>query len=239
MLQRRHRRVEALCVHCGVTWVCCSVDLMVDEAAIWSPHVRPGGRLGLVGEKAGQPGRVWLKLHIGPSGVPWGVFVSKSSCWDPPHRDPPGWRGSGCVSPGSCPGCLCGQHQGLGSPSDPRSAGSAWPGLYLLISGGSPADSPCMQVAVCACGPSQQARTTCMWPWADPPVFPGSSGPHLSPRLFQNLLGGPSPAPRPKPLGLATEVGIQTCRLKYFNISYFSFWGEEDEVTQKAQGGTC
>lgn len=93
MLQRRHRRVEALCVHCGVTWVCCSVDLMVDEAAIWSPHVRPGGRLGLVGERAGQPGRVWLKFHIGPSGVPWGVFVSKSSCWDPPHRDPPRLEG--------------------------------------------------------------------------------------------------------------------------------------------------
>lgn len=45
--------------------------------------------------------------------------------------------------------------------------------------------------------------------------------------VLQNLLGGPSQAPGPKPLGLATEVGIQTRRLKYFNISYFSFWREK------------
>lgn len=41
----------------------------------------------------------------------------------------------------------------------------------------------------------------------------------------ENPLVGPTPGPRVRTSGLATEAGIQTCLFKYFNIFCFSFWG--------------
>lgn len=173
-------------------------------------------------------------------GCPGGVFVSKSSCWDPPHREPPGWRGSGQVSPGSWPAgavgnldACVGSVGGWVHPQTPGLRGG--PGTGFISS--FPREPR---------GHMHAGRRVCMWTLAASPdhthVALGlsplfSRGSREPQTVFQTLLGGPSQASGPKPLGLATEVGIQTCRLKYFNISDFSFWREEDWVTQKAQGG--
>lgn len=190
--------------------------------------------------RAGQPRRMGLKLHPGPSGVPWGGLRLQVMLLGPSSPGAPGWRGSGQVSPGSWPAgavgnldACVGSVEGWVHPQTPGLRGG--PGTGFISS--FPREPR---------GHMHAGRRVCMWTLAASPdhthVALGlsplfSRGSREPQTVFQTLLGGPSQASGPKPLGLAMEVGIQTCRLKYFNISDFSFWREEDWVTQKAQGG--